>query len=430
MWFHQDDIGVLIDLVNKSFWETLWISQGEHFSPLYNIVWAIQWRLFHLNYFPYVLFPLFVHLLNIILLVKIVRLFSFARPRLAKLGEVVAVLLFTASVTYTEPLLWFTVQGISLATLLVGLAFYFWLKNKFWWSILFSFLSGFAFGLGIGVGVIFGILTITQISKLKSQNQNLNLKTIIFLYFLTGIISYLVGPAFLGERLGGRIIEWRGVADILEYAGFILVGISRGVVGRLFLPGFEPPNEDILGTVLSFIPFILIVGLFIKMAYPKFLGARLPLRCGFAAARLKIWARPFDLLLFTSIFVIYPYVWAGFLRYQFGLKQALAERYAYPALFFFVILVALIVNYLVKEKIIRSQKVFIVGAMVIFILQLYFFHQKAKIWEERPLRTKKYFEVLEEKVKRGRRIKDEPLPKFINQEFYSTYDLMPIFGKK
>lgn len=408
MFFHQDDIGVLIDLANTSFWEAIWISQGEHFSPLYNIVWAVQYRVFHLSFFPYVLFPLFVHFFNLILLSRIVKTMGGG-----KTSQIISVLLFTASVTFTEPLLWFTVHGIGMATLFVGLAFYFWLKIKvgtskkeryFWLSLCFSFLSGFVFGLGIGVGVVFSLVSFLWKRNFKH----------IFFYTMTGLISYLLGPSLFFERVGNRIIEWRGFEDVLQYAGFVVVGVSRGVVGRLFLPGFEPPNENVIGTVISFIPFLSIV-LFCVWIFNRQVFSR-----------EKVFLSRFFLL---AIFTIYPYVWAGFLRYQFGFKQALSERYAYPSLFFFVIIVALLINYVLKKGIVRSQKLFIGLAFIIFIFQLYFFQISANKFEIRPNKTKKYFEHLESRLTNGENIKKEPLPKFIDQDFLTTEDLIPVLKK-
>ena len=173
-------------------------------------------------------------------------------------------------------------------------------------------------------------------------------------------------------------------------------GIGRGVIGRLFLPGYEPRHFEIAKTLFSFLPFAIISSVVSKLI----LSGSNSLR---------------KLLLSLSILIVYPYVWAGAIRYQFGIKQALAERYAYTPLFFSVILIGLLLKYFFDNKILTSLKTVFIFVSLILVFQIINFRKKAVEFEKLPLFTKKYIEELRLKIKNNGTIPDETLPSYINQ---------------
>ena len=182
------------------------------------------------------------------------------------------------------------------------------------------------------------------------------------------------------------------------------------------------------------------------MAPLNFSRARLPFNGGPAAARGKIWIRPFDLLSLTTIFIVYPYVWAGFLRYQFGLKQALAERYAYPALFFYGILVGVMmvevgremggirgirdIRWRILKGRIRVQNVIVGFFVILFVLQSVNFVKAAEKFTERTIKEKRYFQDLGRVMEKTNIVIDLPLPTYINQTSLTIKDVVPVMDEK
>lgn len=398
MFFFQDDIGLLIQLTTIPFWQFLITPQAEHFAPVLHLLSFLEYRLFHLNFTPYLIIVILIHLLNCVVLEKIV--YMLFRSRLL---SIIAILFFSINLTYTEPFLWFSAHGVVLSTLFLGLSFYSFYKFikseklfYFYSSIIFIFLSGFSFGVGIALGLVFAIVTFIW----KGKNKKRYFPQTAIIYTIAGLFSYFIGPIIAQNKLD-RVVPLitNPVKDTILYFSFIIAGVARGVVGRFFLPGFEPRHFQIIPTVISFLPFILIC-LFVIWLF---------------MAKIK---RQDKLVLITlSVFIFYPYVWAGFLRSHFGLKQALAERYAYPSLFFFSILLVMMVKQLIDRGFIRSYKLIAVFALGMVTLQSLLFIRNAILFEERPLETKNYFGKLQEVFRKNEIILDLPLPSYINQEY-------------
>ncbi len=398
MFFFQDDIGLLIQLHSIPFWQFLITPQAEHFAPVLHLLSSFEYRLFHLNFTPYLIVIILIHLLNCVVLGKIVyaifhsRFFSF-----------IAVLFFAINLTYTEPFLWFSANGVVLSTLFLGLSFYSWYKfitgNKlsyFLGNTIFILLSGFSFGVGIALGLVFALATIIYKRKIRKKYFS---KAVI-VYLIVGLFSYSIGPIIAQNKLD-RVVPLivNPIKDVILYLFFIIAGVARGVVGRFFLPGFEPRHFQIIPTIISFLPFILICLIILWLL------------------RIKIKRQDKLLLITLSVFIFYPYVWAGFLRSHFGLKQALAERYAYPSLFFFSIFLVMLLKQFMDKGFIRSQKLIVIFALSIFTAQSILFMRNAFLFEDRPLKTKSYFDKLQEVFKKNEIVLDLPLPSYINQEY-------------
>lgn len=405
MFFFQDDIGLLIQLHTIPFWHFLTTPQAEHFAPVLHILSALEYKLFRINFLPYVTISLFIHLVNCILLGFIVKKITKSR-----FFAFLAVCFFLVNLTYTEPILWFSAQGVVLSTFFLELSFLLWYEGisygkikNFLYCILSTVLAGFSFGVGVGVGLIFAFVTYIYHGKLQKCQK----MKVIGLFILVAISSYLAGPFIAGKSLG-RVVPTIGnpFTDIPFYLVFVAAGVARGVVGRFFLPGFEPHHYQVLATTVSFLPVIFMIGI------PWILSRRM-------AQRKKF------LFIVLSVFIAYPYVWAGFLRYQFGLKQALAERYAYPSLFFFSLYLTLIIEELFREGILTSKKFMAILALLLLVLQSIVFVRNAQAFEVRPQKTQKYFSSLNQVVQKSTVVIDLPLPLYINQE-YSISQLAPV----
>lgn len=403
MFFFQDDIGLLIQIHATSFLRFLFMPQAEHFAPILHALSWWEYRFFGWSFENYVVVSVFFHIAVVVVLGALV--YSITKNAYA---VVVAVLLFFINNTYTESFLWFAAQGILLSTLFVGLAFICWYlymneKNKknLLLSLVFLGLASFSFGSGVAVGIVFSIASILITNTKIKQKVFL----VAFIYLAVGVLSYVIGPVITNWNIGRVTPEISSVTgDGVRIVSFVVVGIARGVVGRVFLPGFEPEREDLIGTAISFLPFILIV----LISIWTYLKTKVKQRTMFVG---------------LIPFIIYPYLWAGFLRYQFGLKQALAERYAYPSLFFFAIFLAVFVHILVKKK--MHLRIIIGIAMMLTLVQAGVFMKKAAIFEERPRQTKEYILKLQSILEKHNAVIDLPLPSFINQE-YSIRDLAPL----
>ena len=119
MFFHQDDFGLLVNLTQLSFWKFIITPQAAHFEPIMLSIWWVFFKIFRLNFLPYLIFNWSIHFLTALVLGKIV--WEMTRQKLAVF---VAVAIFIINLTYTEVLL--TMNGSPLAMLFIALAFLYW----------------------------------------------------------------------------------------------------------------------------------------------------------------------------------------------------------------------------------------------------------------------------------------------------------------
>lgn len=133
-------------------------------------------------------------------------------------------------------------------------------------------------------------------------------------------------------------------------------------------------------------------------------------------------------MLVLLVMMVYPYLWAGVLRAQFGLKQALAERYAYVSLFFFALLFSFLISRLRQTGYLRSKRMLTFFLATILALQSGVFFLKAKDFEVRPELTKHFFENITRVFTKSAFIINLPLPSYINQP-YKNVDLAPVLAR-
>ena len=400
MFFFQDDIGILIQLASIPFPQILFEQQAGRFLPIFRLFSLLEFKLFGLEFTYYVLVAFLIHLLNCFLLWKL----SFQIVR-NKYFSWLAVSLFAVNLTHVESLLWWSAHGELLAMTFLATAFFLWYRfvttdslRALFLSIPLLLFSGFTYGVGVGLGIIFAAITYIYKSIAKN-NQKLG----IFLYSGVGI-ACAFGGIVVAKGTQSQFVD--PILYVAKYVLFVVAGVSRGVVGRLFFPGFDPRHFEIIPSLISFLPFLLFLALYVSM---------------FRNIRTK----GKRIVLLLLVMVVYPYLWAGILRAQFGLKQALAERYAYVSLFFFSILFSYLLSKLTHEGFIRSKWVVTTFVASILVLQSFVFHLKSVDFEVRPQKTKKYMEDLTEVVHASDTVINLPLPSYINQP-YHIKDLVPV----
>ncbi len=357
--------------------------------------------MFGLNYIYYLLSACFIHLCVLYVLFITIRKLT-GKKFLALTG----LFLFTVNLTYVEPLFWFSANGIVLSVLFLGIGFYYWQKyldihnrRDLYFSSISLFLSGMSFGLGLGVGFVFSVITfIHNLSNGYSVNKY---RTATIAYSLIGILSVVAGPVFVFWKTGILKPETTNYFfDFFRFIAFVISGVARGVVGRFFLPGFEPRHFQIFLTVISFVPFIIISVILVKML---------------------IWERKkaiTKIVMPLVILVFYPYVWSGFLRYQYGLKQALAERYAYPSIYFFVILLMMLVNNYYPKKDVSIKRTIVVAVVLYLFFQSHALFVNINKFGDKAVMTEKYMESIKYLSNNNADVLDLHVPSYINQPFF------------
>lgn len=391
MYFFQDDIGLLVQHAQYNFWQFLIFPQAEHFAPLLHALTYLEFKLFYLHFYGYFFVSLILHLINVFILYKNLKFLI-----VNKKSAIIISLLFLINLTFVEPLLWFSAQGVVLANIFIGLSFYFWLKKSPYIYLTFICAS-FSYSTGMGLGLIFAFFSFLT-GKLNKY------------YILFGICSFLIPQFVAGSNLASITPVFNNPkVDILLFLAFVIAGVGRGVIARLFFPGFEPRHFEIIKTLISFLPFAAIAAITVK-------------------SLVSVSQKMSQLLISLIVLIFYPYIWAGIIRFHFGIKQALSERYAYTPLFFLIILMGFLLTYILGKKIKLVHNFLGLTVFIILILQSLNFHQKAVDFEKKPLQTKKYIEYLSISFNQNNYLSDAPLPDFINQPLKNS-DLIPLLAK-
>ena len=405
MFFFQDDVGILIQLAATPIWQLVLAPQAEHFVPVFKLFSLVQYKMFALNFPLYVYSAYLIHLLNCFLLYKIAN-YLFKQ----RIFALTAVAVFSINITYIEPFFWWAAQGELLAMFFLACAFFFWLnfmerksQKSLFISVPLLLFAGYSYGVGVGAGIVFALISYIYKGILA---RSLLVKTMLF-FLLTGGISYLGGLLVAVHKPLPQLVSLMDY--FVRFITFVAAGVARGVVGRVFFPGFDPRHFEIFPTVISFIPFLIFIFLLISM----FRNIR-------TEGKRK--------MLVILVLMVYPYLWAGVLRAQFGLKQALAERYAYVSLFFFALLFSFLILRLRQLRLLRSKRILVLFLTTILILQSAVFFLKAKDFEVRPKLTKLFFENISQVFAKSEVVINLPLPSYINQP-YKNADLAPVLAK-
>ena len=397
-FFYQDDVISLAMVVSD--WPRVLLSpNAEHLNTLTFMLFRAEWFLFGVRYSGYlaVSIGLFAILLGVIY--KIV----LRETRSGWLATVAAGLL-VINRNWGEMLWWVTGQAMLLSTL----------------------LSVVSFG---------WILRLERKRKVEWWERGILLITLILPSLAWG--SGLVWPVAVVLGWGWKRIRGKVKVGYLEaYLAVIVVFlmyyfIARGSVGINFEVaswGKSPAQ------IFVFVAVLMVENILARWIWP-----------------FKNWAVANSLLLIAGIWlfwsgwikriawrreVIFCFVVAivtmfGFAlpRWQFGLGQAMAERYSFLPLIFGVMGVALGFS---KVKWAKREKVGLLGIVIYVTLVGWIgFWKKAESWSIRPKQTREWFNKIES-TQQGECLANEYLPKFIvgvDQKRWRTEFVWPLFKK-
>ena len=388
LWFFHDSIEILLNSTNFSL-NYLLLPHGEHFIPLTKLVFFVQFSLFGINFTPYFVLSIFLHLANLYLLwlivIEITKKHFFAY---------MAVILFAVNVTFFEIILWFVSQNL-LCHFFISLAFLFWLKLRKKRNINFLLIAGLS-SVGAAFSFGFGLLYPFVLAILSSIDKKTNRKNALF-FSILGLVSVLIYLFFAGQNLyviNKTPLTFQSIPDIIE---FLYIGLVDGLVFRFFYALF-PTRFLAFNNILK--PFLLIAAtVFLLLIFI------LPSRKSKEKLIINI---------ALIINIIYPYFMASLRRATISPGEAMAERYAYNPLFFLIIF--LIYQFsLLKQR--KGLKTFCC-LFVLYILttQVLVFYKRAFIWTKQTIRNKLFFQQLSEKINSNSLEKNCKLPKGIKDK--------------
>lgn len=369
MFFHQDDVDWFI-LANKSWRELLRTPIGDHVNYLWRILLKFEWDMFGLNFLPYTLVSMLMHIV-VLRLIYVIALESSGRRDLA----IAAVCLFALNTNWTETLLWISGQTIIITVIFVLMA-----THMIWRRTLRSmglFLASLTSALAIGV---LGASLIVY-KKIRPK--------VIVIFIVLGILYKFMGGDGTRLELGMELV-WKSIA-----VGWLMV--VNTVIGRTLIPfdRFETFRIALM---------MILVG---------WLGWK---------NRVKIandWGDEWSRFLMLQLVIYYGVVAIG--RSQFGLGIMRAERYAY---------LGLAIVLLILARVLRGVRIKYLGLIVasLMFVQCVGFWQRAKVYIVRPSQVRTLFVSLE-KVRSGECYHDAFLPYYVLQDQRLKYsDLIKLWG--
>lgn len=394
VWFFHDNFDSLVESLNFSV-SSLFSPYNEHFTPIPKLLFHFVFLLFGLNFTPYFILSICLHLLNLFVLWLIVR--ELTRKNFF---AYLAVLLFAVNVTFFEIILWINFSAIMVC-LFVGLAFLFWLKfrqkkNKsyLFLSIASAWAAAFSFTIGLICPLVLAILCFLD----KKSGKKAGIPFV----FLT-LIVFMLFFYFSKENINTGHSQIFNLPSIFQIISFIYTGLTQALLLRFFF-ALYPTRFLALNHFL--LPFLLIITLFFLVLISFFSGKTKEV------SFLKI---------ALLVNIIYPYAFISLVRSNLGAQGALAERYAYFSLFFLVI-------FLVYEMSFLKQQLWLRMAYIIFIFytlttQGLVFYKRSFIFTKLMITNKIFFLKLSEEVKNNKVEADCKIPKFPNgrQDSCSRY---------
>lgn len=375
MYFHQDDLDWLI-LANRPFFEVMAQPLSDHINYIFRLILKIQWDIFGFRFAPYFTVSILIHFINVLLLHKLVDLTTNRKD----LSAVVA-LIFVVNTNWTEIVLWFSGQTISITLTFMLLAMIALYKQKYRSiSIFFASMTS-----ALALPLIPASLFVWGKGK----------KRITLFGYILIALSILVLLLHKYRALDGTKIEmslaWLG--QVILVMG---LGVINTVIGRLVLPfdRFEIFRIIAVATVLGFALYKNREKImqFVKDKWNRFLGLQL--------------------------FFYYLIVAVG--RAQFGVGIMRAERYGYVGL---ALLLLLCVRMFRNIKI--GKWVWIVPT--ILMIQVFGLYRRSEDYVKRPQQLKQAIE----QVQKNRKVvnPDSYLPyEILNDERLKYIDLINLIG--
>ncbi|MBI5357158.1 hypothetical protein HZB78_06140 [Candidatus Collierbacteria bacterium] len=352
VYFLWDDIEFLI-LLKFHLWNTLLLSHEYQFFPIFQIFYWIEIQLFGVNPSLFFLVSVVLHIVNIFLASSLT-----FRLTKSEFSSVLAAILVSFNKSFFEIIFWPTLQSNLLLTTSSLFAVYLFLKSKNQYNnydalklFLIILIGNFLFGFGIAVGFIFTFTALIFFNPGKGRSVLSFLTAAASIIGVIAIISFSTAEL----RQEGKMPElsFRQLSQIVY---FTAVGPSEGIISRFFLPGFVPNIYSLPNIlIMILIPGILVI-------FTGFLVYRF--------FKKKSWKKSlYPLFMFYSLTVA-PYAIAALARSANGAYKALADRYVYYPLFFFVL--ALIYSLFLFQKLLgikqRLFHILTVGMTIIIVV--------------------------------------------------------------
>lgn len=400
VWFHHDDFDFLVGSANFNF-SYLVAPHNEHFLPIFRILYYSEYSLFGLNFTPFFIISILLHLFILFVLYKITNILT-----TKKFYAYLAVFLFTINSTFFEVILWSTSQQLLLSSLFIGISFLAWLKyrqkktnNWLITSSISSILAAFSSG--------FGVLYPLFISIVSIFDKKINKLGKLF-FILSALLTLVIFWYFAGKSLTVVTKQSLSLNDFPHVIYFILIGLIEGMLSRFFWAPFTPSRiaktDLILMPVLNISILIFLIYLLSKTGFKK--GKNLFMKVVLASLSL------------------FPYLAISLGRYPYGAKAAMSERYVYLPLFFFIL-------FLIYQLSLLKQTTFLKKIIMLFTFWIIlshgvFFYLSGLRWTKQPLQSKKYMLSLGRQMKLGPVKADCKIPFYIKAKIEPCSKFLPI----
>ena len=395
-YFHQDDV-ISLAMVAREWPSVMWRANAEHVNVIFFALLYLEWRVFGLNYPGYLAVSLCIWAMILWLVYRIVK----GETKSSWYG-VMAIGVLAINRNWGEMVWWVTGQAMMGATLLALFSWYYKLyldKQRRVWTLWQRVLWGISLilpGLSWGGGLIWPFVVLIFWGW---ERRGERYRIILPEAWLATGLMWGIYRLIAKESVGLHFSPSSWLESPIQIILFVGVGIVENVLGRWVLP--------IQNLWVENIALILIGWWWVGWGRKSFeMSRKTKFAWGVAILSMVAYAIP---------------------RWQFGLGQAMAERYAFQPLIFLVIGIA--IGY--KKWKISRLRVWGVSLVVIYfmIVGSWGFGKKARTWRERPLQVKAWFGELGQ-IQRGKCYPNEYLPDFLVEadKFRIDY-IWPIFKK-
>ncbi len=385
MYFHQDDIILMWDVATR-FPGTLLETATGHLIFLFKPIYLLEWLVFGLNFPGYLAVSIGLHALTVYTASRIV-----LRLTKSTFWQTITLLTLVINVNFYEILWMPSSQMMSISTLFSLLSLALCLdiisKKVTGSKLLLLYLVALVPGLNWGTGLIIPIcLLVAFWGTGVVLPLALSQATLIYIYF---------------TKSGGEVAS----INLLESLKFVFFGISYSVLGRSLFP-----------LASRFFRFVAVITLSFWIYFSNFITKVRPLIAG----NIRI-------ILLGALVLFGSYSLISISRWQFGLGQAGAPRYAYLPMMFLTIAVTTTLAKLNLK--LKTKEVLLVVVMMYTILSLGGFAQVTVKWTERPQKNRVLFQYLKS-LEPGDCIKDTVLPWYIVEvDTWTLKDIWPVFKK-
>lgn len=338
MYFHQDDLDWFI-LANRPFLQVVQAPIGDHVNYLWRLLLSFEWNTFGLNFAPYLVVSVLLHMGVIWLLYKV----TYLTTKRRELSAIVATL-FAINTNWTEIILWISGQTISITVFFVLLTMYAILRKK--GEVVTMVMSGVTSALSIGFAIASLLVYGYDYGKRKLNKVGVGVILTILIIF---------GAYYFKGTDGTEIaysFDW--VVKVMQVATLMTVNT---VIGRLIIP-FD--KYEMLRIIL-----VVAGGMVFIWKYRSMI--------------VELWSDKWSRFLIFQLVFYNLIVAAG--RAQYGVGIMRAERYAYLGLVLVLLLAARMLR-----KVTIGKWIWIVP--IIVVMQCVSLYRRASDYIVRPQQLK------------------------------------------